>query len=214
MPKQLNAGQVTQALQRAFGFKGRYEPMLDEVIVPVYVISDPSPAQVTRLAGGTVFNSQTAVTSEGNFSQLFNPARSGVLVNVTSGTILGDVKAEMAIRLGGLSDTPAPTLLSPGSIFRDRRNSGNPLAQIRRDDTGAGLSSGDILAKLVVDGALTQTASWVAEAADPRQPLAVLAPGQGVTVQPIDQGLTIIFNVNFKWLEVPITQVNPAAGIP
>jgi len=71
---------------------------------------------------------------------------------------------------------------------------------------------------LQVDGAFSQTAAWQAEGADPRQPLAVLGPGDGLLVQEVlesppisgDKNLT----ANFRWIEIPITEQSPEGGIP
>jgi len=208
MPKQLNNGQITQALQRAFGFKGRYIPMLDEVIVPVYNIADPSPASVTRLVAGTfdAFSNTTEIA----YVQLFNPVGSGVIANLTTTVALSDVKQGITVRF---FDTPAPLKASVGPFFRDRRNVGNPICELRRDETEL-LPVGDEVALLQVDGALAQTAAWAAETADPRQPLAVLGPGQGIVLQPQVNVASSIMRVNFRWLEIPITEVGPIGGLP
>jgi len=216
MPKQLNNGAVTQALQRAFGFKGRYIPMLDEVIVPVYIIADPSPAGVTRLAAGTA----SAIVALGNttnlpFVQLFNPVDSGVVINVTSVAVLSDVKETMLV---SMFDGVAPD--DDGNIaFRDRRNTGVPAGQVRADSVTGGLAVlGTFVAVLEVDGALSQTAAWESQASDPRQPLVVLGEGQSVAVQgqtPATGGANSpSVRVNFRWLEIPQTEVRPAGGLP
>jgi len=211
MPKQIQAGRLTQALQRAFGFKGRYVPMLDEVIVPVYVIQDPLPATVTRLSIGT---GSGVVTANGRaFVQLFNPLGSGVLVNLTKAIVLSDVKLEVNVKF----NTEAAGA-SSGRHFRDRRNVatlGTPRAQLRLEGEGAATVPGDTVAVLQVDGALTQTAAWEVSNNDPRQPLAVLQPGNGVVIQE-RSGITgpYFIRATFQWLEVPITEVNPFGGIP
>ena len=210
MPKQLNNGKITEALQRAFGFKGRYIPMLDEVIVPVYNIADPSPANVTKLGAAT-----TAVGGglmpELTWTGLFNPPRSGVILNVTSAVVTTtDAKSEVDIRLVG--DIGGA---NRGNVhFRDRRNIGLPSAQTRRDSAALALV-GDLVAVVQIDGALSQTASWETSTGDPRQPLAVLREGTGLVVQnPSDLVTGISLRANFRFLEIPISQVNPAAGIP
>jgi len=207
MPKQLNNGQITQALQRAFGFKGRYIPLLDEVIVPVYNIQDPSPAAVTRLCIGV---SAVAVSGPLNaFVQLFNPLGSGHLVNVTAAQLTGTVKLDIQIRY---FDSPG-AVLTIDTVFRDRRNRGLPAAQIFIDDTQGIV--GQKIAELQVDGTLSQSASWVTQTADPRQPLTVLEPGQGVILQDsIGVAGGDSFSVSFRWLEIPLTQTNPLGGTP
>jgi len=210
MPKQLNNGQVTQALQRAFGFKGRYTPMLDEVIVPVYNIQDPSPATVTLLCAGIVAVPITGAGDNLRFCQLFNPRGSGRMINVTHAHVVGTTKFDLAIRY---FDLPGDDQ-RPDAVFRDRRNRGTPVGQVRRDDTEANLV-GFKIASLQIDGALSQSASWQTSGADPRQPLTVLEPGQGVIVQELVSSLAIdSFEVSFRWLEIPLTQTNPLGGIP
>ena len=210
MPKQLNNGQVTQALQRAFGFKGRYTPMLDEVIVPVYNIQDPSPATVTLLCAGIVATPVGLGTSNFKFCQLFNPSGSGRMINITHAHVTGTIKFNLNIRY---HDVPGNEQ-RPESAFRDRRNRGKPVGQVIRDDQQTALV-GSKIASLQIDGALSQSSSWQTSGADPRQPLTVLEPGQGVIVQdsvatPDDDS----FEVSWRWLEIPLTETNPLGGIP
>jgi len=217
MPKQINAGKLTQALQRAFGFKGRYTPMLDEVVVPVYVIEDPAPAAVTRLCAGSRAFTATEPPGTLAYVQLFNPLKSGVIVNVTNVVVISlDVKQNIEIRI---NEAPAPEL-GNNSFFRDLRNSGRglqikPIAQIHRDNAEV-VPLGDLLAIVQIDATLSQTASWEAQGGDPRQPLVVLRPGSGLLTQVSVPTLASsdIYRTNFRWLEIPITELNPAAGIP
>jgi len=212
MPKQLNTGRVTQALQRAFGFKGRYIPMLDEVIVPVYVIADPSPAELTRIAAGTVV-AITPVSAEFPVVQLLNPAGSGVIANLTTAVCSSDVKVELNV---SFFDTPLTDVSATPPRFRDRRIGGSPACQLRFDATTLSPNLTGIVAVLQVDGALSQTAAWIATTSDPRQPLTVLGPGQGVVVQfaTAAGGTPEQVRTNFRWLEIPIDQIAPIGGIP
>jgi len=207
VPKQLNSGRITAALQRAFGFKGRYIPMLDEVIVPVYILADPSPADVTRLCAGTIGQIQN-LPSNFPLVQLFNPLGSGVICNVTSVVAQCDVKEEVRIAVNSDQGTTAGQ-----AFFRDTRNLGRPGCQIR----GAGDNSsfvGNLLAVVQVDGSLAQDASWATASNDPRQPLTVLAPGDGLILQIPELQADALIVGNFQWLEIPITEVNPLGGIP
>jgi len=206
MPKQIQTGHVTQSLQRAFGFKGDYRPMLDEVIVPVYVVADPTPAAVQRLCAATA--NQGLVVADA-YIQLFNPPGSGVLANVTSVVASADVKAELRVAFFNSPGEAAGT-----TFFRDRRNQGSPSCEIRVDDTEAS-SVGDLVAVLQVDGAFSQISAWRTDASDPRQPLAVLSPGDGLILQG-DFGTAsgAIIRGNFRWLEVPIWDIRPESGLP
>jgi len=209
VPKQLNNGQITQALQRAFGFKGRYIPMLDEVIVPVYVISDPAPAALTRLVAGTIIADNSA---EGSFEtvQLFNPTGSGIVSVVSNWTGLSNIKQKLNISFfdSPLSVTPILT-----SAFRDRRVAGSPASELLRGDQLTAV--GQLIAVLEVDGSLAQTAAWEAAAGDPRQPLVVLGEGQGVVMQSDEgAGTTNEIVANMRWLEIPITELSPEGGLP
>jgi len=213
MPKQLNNGRVTQALQRAFGFKGRYIPMLDEVIVPVYVIADPSPSDATRIVAARN-DTLLSLDTEFAFVQVFNPLDSGVICMVTRATATTDAgKLDLQV---AFFDTPA-TLSTSQPFFRDRRITGRPAVELR-EDREASANQGDKVARLQIDGAFSQSAAWEATSSnDPRQPLAVLGPGQGVIVQ--DRNLTPptavgSINVNWGWLEIPITEQNPLGGLP
>jgi len=212
MPKQINAGQLTQALQRAFGFKGRYTPMLDEVVVPVYVIADPSPAAVTKLCGATA--TVTSVMDGGRaYIQLFNPVGSGNVVNLTLVAAQSSIKE--ALNVIFFDGSPAGTVVRTDIHFRDRRNvPGLPSSLIRRNEDTAGVGFvGDLIATLEVDGALAQTAAWIASAEDPRQPLAVLGEGQGIIIQQNDN-LASTIRVNYGFIEIPATEVRPPGGIP
>jgi len=214
MPKQLNSGALTQALQRAFGFKGRYIPMLDEVIVPVYIIADPSPAEVTRLCAGTVSVDLFTATGTSPYIQIFNPPNSGVIMNIDGVVAQSSIKLELGI---AFNDSPPPTQNNTARKFRDRRNAGVPSADLGFNEAQNG-AAGDLVAILQVDGGFSQTASWLADSSDPRQPLTVLAPGNGLTVQVRTTIVTPVIedflSGNFRWLEIPITEQNPLGGLP
>jgi len=205
VPLPIQIGSVTQALQRAFGFKGRYTPMLDEIIVPVYIITDPSPAGPTRLCSGTV---EAGALIDTPTMQILNPAGSGVIVNVTTLTVSALEKQPIFI---AFDDSILDDLIDR-NFFRDRRIGGIPAAQLRKTDEQVAPVA-NITAVLEVDGALSQTASWVADASDPRQPLAVLGPGQAVSVQ---GGIVAPSNIrmNVRWIEIPITEQAPPGGLP
>lgn len=91
MPKQINLPFVGQGLVNRFALKGRFQPVLDEVVVPVIVVGPQiEPEQTGRTAIGGV--SATAAGA-GNQNHIFfsNPAGSNVRIVLdwwwaTSGT--------------------------------------------------------------------------------------------------------------------------------
>jgi len=213
MPLPIQVGSVTQALQRAFGFKGRYTPLLDEVIVPVYVIADPSPASRTKLCAATMDVTNGNDANSAGMVQLFNPPGSGNIVNVTNVVARGDQKFGIRVIFFDGGDGFAP---GPDIHFRDRRNLGLPSSIIRREDDNAGVGLlGSLVARIDVDGTLTQASAWAAAQADPRQPLAVLPEGRGLALQFAVPGLlNELMSANFQFLEIPASEVRPPGGLP
>jgi len=149
-------------------------------------------------------------TADGfSFLQLLNPLGSGVIANLSHVTVSGDTKVELEIRLG--DDVVGDELAT--AIFRDQRKGGFPSCEMRRQII-VPAKSGSSLAIIQIDGALSQTASWNIDAADPRQPLSVLGPGDYVNIAVRDDTLAQIIRANFLWIEIPITEQNPAGGLP
>lgn len=81
MPKQINTPTFGSQLVRLFNLKGRFTPVLDEVIVPVVVVGTSSPAQ-ERHFGGTAELGSTGATIK--YHNLSNPAGSNVLLKLIS----------------------------------------------------------------------------------------------------------------------------------
>jgi len=216
---------VTQALQRAFGFKGRYTPMLDEVIVPVYVVQDPAPAVLTRLAAASV--SQAASTNIGDFQhvRLWNPPDSGVLgvvnlVRVQVSDNFDDVTTKPHTILAALENTnvtPAGSVAV--AVFRDTRFKSQVPALEIIADIDQSITTAEVFAQILFPGGFQgQPAQTIkVDSADPRQPLVLLEPGSFMEVS---TGLAggaepePRLRVNMQWLEVPITEQSPFGGIP
>ena len=81
MPKQINTPYVGQRLVRLFSLKGRFQPVLDEVIVPVVDVSGEG--QTLRPAWG---GSALAASGAGNQNRVIfaNPANSGIIARFDS----------------------------------------------------------------------------------------------------------------------------------
>jgi len=227
VPLPIQVGSVTQALQRAFGFKGRYTPMLDEVIVPVWVVQDPAPAVITRLYSCAP---NIAMSGADNFVHviLSNPAGSGVLgvVNSVDLQVTGDggvaltkpTPIDLHIRI--TDDPPSATGFKFPGTFRDTRLGPAPSILEGIADRDLVPNPGPVLATFLfpagVAGLLPIT--FKGESTDPRQPLVVLAPGSYLEATNQDQGsggaVEPEIRATFQWLEVPITEQAPSGGIP
>jgi len=214
MPKQLNNGRVTQSLQSAFGFKGRYIPMLDEVIVPVYQIADPVPAEPSLTYAGRFFF-DISVT-DGDFPRLRfrNPPGSGVLMQL-SGVSIGAIKgagasqeAEMTgfIVPEAVSSIDFPTLLT--ATKRDTRNVQESRLVISTglSNQAAGTTPDTLGTALVItEAGFTELTTGPGNF--PRQPPTVIGPGFSLDMLgsgPDSEGINALsFLANVAWAEVP-----------
>ena len=86
MPKQINTPQVGSALVRFFNLKGRFQPVLDEVIVPVAIAADLTAAggaaTAVRHAGGFAQFEWTGGLTKKAWHSIENPATSGVDIHL------------------------------------------------------------------------------------------------------------------------------------
>jgi hypothetical protein len=80
VPKQINTYFPGQQLVQRFGLKGRFQPVLDEVVVPVTILEPAAPQE--RIATG---GAGRGASGAGNQNQVYleNPAGSGIVVKVT-----------------------------------------------------------------------------------------------------------------------------------
>lgn len=227
MPKKIQVGSVTAALQRAFGFKGRYVPLLDEIIVPVYVVQDPAPAVRTRLVAASRSSNPTAIDQFGHTS-LWNPPGSGVLGVVSfiqlQVTLEDDTPTGKPWTVRGFlvnSQTPPAGSVSAGR-FRDTRYPDSKTGLEVRAVFDTNATSGNFFAQVLFPGGIAGGLPQVlrAESNDPRQPLVVLAPGSYLEANTPENsvGAPAAFEpklrVNFQWLEIPITEIDPFGGLP
>lgn len=125
MPKQINTHRPGQALVRRFGLKGRYQPVLDETIVPVTSVDNETIA-VGCLSGGS---SIAAVALELGYYRLQNPSGSGkvlTIVHMNSNTASGQI---MRIDAWGIDIIPG-SKTSDVAQFRDTSKEGLPAGQV------------------------------------------------------------------------------------
>jgi hypothetical protein len=78
MPKQINTASVGSRLVQLFNLKGRFQPVLDEVIVPVVSVDAESVQQ--RPASGGQY--QGGAAAEYSFALLSNPNDSGKIIRI------------------------------------------------------------------------------------------------------------------------------------
>jgi len=218
MPKSLNNGRITESLQRAFQFKGRYQPVLDEVIVPVYQIADPAPRADTPTCVGNVGAAGAILGTDVPSFIIGNSEGSGVLVVITAASIgVKPVPASPTLtiqfRWTGFSSeaTPPFPILSVGRrFFRDRRQVNN----FGTDDVLPKLfiGSGDravfgdqfVWLRVIVKSDEIVAEVAAASQAPPREPIALLPPGAGIILQTDDIADQLIPTfLNVQWLEVP-----------
>lgn len=95
MPKQINLPNFAQGLVQRFALKGRYQPVLDETIVPVAIVTSfeggglggvPA-ASVEKSAIGTIDMDGSTGGAARSWVSLVNPVDSGVGLNIDSVSI-------------------------------------------------------------------------------------------------------------------------------
>lgn len=181
MPKQINTPAPGQGLVRAFALKGRYQPVLDETIVPVTIV--PLEAPPTRkLAQWGIDN---AASGAGNQNNAFftNPPTSNTLMVITEfwGITTAALTDHFHVTLGDAVVTTAP------AAWRDSRHSGAPLAALTMSAAASAVVIG---ARYVSDGTVYSVEH-------------VLAPGSGLRVR--QEAVNQVFAMNWIWYEIPLT---------
>lgn len=225
MPKILNNGRLTENMQRAFGFKGRYRPLLDEVIVPVYQIADPLPSNPPRTAMGTVTTGQPSGAGLTPGVKFINPVASGVNVQLTSinvgSTDLINPAPPATSRVvgAGLFLTNTTPFEEDGQTptWRDRRVAGVPVCNLSFSNQQTPLLPNVYLLTTFVRTSL-ETAELIDSGGEiARQPLLVLDPGQAFAITLYGAAAEgtggLPLTVNFLWAEVPINQ-GPQGSTP
>jgi len=213
MPKRIQNPKITEALQKAFGFKGRYTPQLDELVVPTYIIQDPAPSYATRQASISISRITDGILANQLLHVVLqNPVGSGVVGLVTQMSLqfliqdVGPVSTGDTVFVGvhlGTFVGGAPQIAG----FRDTREPGDPLL--------VGIVERDLIAQVapfifraaIPAGVETATSVLQGFAADPRQSISVLIPGSYLEVSTAvgpDNPLDIeVLLANFHWLEIP-----------
>jgi len=192
MPKQIQTPSFGQILVKAFNLKGRFQPVLDETIVPVVVLEmEPAASPMLRqIATGGI---DRVAGGAGNVVvvQLVNPPTSGVLVviealwaiSATAGDLFGCFLASSpgaGSALGAWRDTR--TIFTTGPVL--------PRALI------SATVSGTVAAKprYVADGT-RQVTEWIIE------------PGYQLDCR--QSTVNTALSVYFDWYEVPIGGSSP-----
>lgn len=221
MPVTLNNAAVTRALQRVFGFKGRFNPVLDEVVVPVYSLTDSTPQAPQPNAGGQVISPPAGAGSI-PVNILLNPAGSGLTVTVeavSAGIANGGplVGTAPEVIFAFIQDTPAAALTLGGARWRDDRFraqvDGEPIAQVGTFTRPSPVTPTAMLFAGVLLS--TDASRALAQASLERQPIAVLPEGKGlaITFRDIDADTaTYELMTNYVWREVA-TNIAGAAEV-
>jgi hypothetical protein len=122
VPKQINTYTFGQALVTRFGLKGRFQPVLDETIVPVTLV-DEAIERRPAIAG----EKATAVAAEYSSFQLLNPNDSGIVVRVEE--IWVSAVAFGYLRLSINSIWTLGTKTQKASVWRKLATPGAPAAE-------------------------------------------------------------------------------------
>lgn len=121
MPKQINTHLPGSALVRKFGLKGRYQPVLDEVIVPVTIVGQEETTQV-RLCRFGAIGAASGVGNQRAF-RMENPEGSGVLAVITAWNAVSGAPTTDYISILRVKGS---TGASQAGEFRDLRVQGTP----------------------------------------------------------------------------------------
>lgn len=189
MPLPIQNPKASNLLTSFFGLVGRPSLSLDEIVVPIALVTDledpfSSGAVERRLAAGSSF---MGATVGGNSSvQLLNPANSGVIVGVRRIFItLGTAGVIARVNFLDTALATAETAVD----WRDRRITGQPVGLMFRE-APAGAPGTSALIRAGTDGGGLLTI------ADPRY---ILGPGQGIVVTTATQNMDV--TVTYFWEE-------------
>jgi len=182
VPKQINTHLPGSALVRKFGLKGRFQPVLDEVIVPVISVGQTQQTERRLATGGQICSASGAGNQ--NIVYFGNPVNSGITARISawwasSGTV-GDFY--------NLDAVPGPAPLASGTQhWRESARPGVPVCKMSRV---AGASAVLTHPKFAVD--IVYYGDWA------------MAPGSYIAVRqhtPND-----VFDISFLWTEEFVTE--------
>lgn len=183
LPPTVQKSQVVTNLLELLGMDGPSRWEVIPGILPVAIVQDTDPAKQEKFAFGQIRIG--AVAAQNSHNQIFNPADSGVIVHVDSALIVSGAAVDVEV---AEHDT-ALTTLGTTKGWRDRRNVGAPVAEIR-SQTNAGVLSA--LRRLLIPTLAANDMEPV--------PLDVwLEPGQGLNFQA--QTVNITLGCSIYWDE-------------
>lgn len=159
MPKQINSPFPGSSLVRAFNLKGRFQPVLDETVVPVAIVTDLQTQGVgsgQKEAAGTNYNTSFVATS--SYGLIHNPVDSGINIHVVDahfvGTVLtapaattyvyGTIETYLTDDTGIL--TPGTAFTNEGKSYLDTRHKATqPIGQVIAGQPRQALTAVDLL---------------------------------------------------------------------
>lgn len=194
MPKQINTATPGQKLVKLFGLKGRFQPVLDEVIVPV--VSVDQETNVAAGACGAVLNIG-GTASNYAFAYLSNPSTSKSLIRVTHFI----ARAATGDNVHVLTNA-APLISSSATAgnrwWKEVGIPGTPVATFWTGESTTDISGAQALEIWVATGGVARAFG---------APF-ILNPGETLQMQFGTAALTATF-MGFEWTEEPLTITDP-----
>lgn len=193
MPKQINTPTIGQQLVKALGLKGRFQPVLDEVVVPTINVAIDE--QVERFPYWRGI-SQAGVAAEYTTAYLENPNGSKMIVEV-------DFFAYAMTNTSNILFSMAPLYTvgsTPGTSVKGYGRSAEANLRISAANLVYGTSSA-----LNTQGWRILGGSTRPSLVNPF-PLVVLSPGMGL--QAVLETANITCGLGFAWYEYPANVTN------
>lgn len=128
MPKQINNPFPGAALVRRFGLKGRFQPVLDEVVVPV--INVESGDEESEETAAATFPNIPVAAGENSFLNLSNPTGSGVRIVLEGYGVLAGASCGLEFSLAPFSVVGA-TLVTSVKGWRESGLPGLPRGAVQ-----------------------------------------------------------------------------------